>query len=312
MQVSKRRKRVKVSIEVMLMALCCLVLIDLVFLIAWTVVSPLKATEALVFSNDGESDIGSATTSTIVESSTICRSNQSAWQYASDGWHGLLLLVAAVLAFVSRSIVFEHFNESRIIGMMVYSQFVFMIVRWIVLSLGRRMLIAPNVFGASMGLLYAMDTMLSTTIYVIPKCLQAKKDPGVYNPDISSESIYTGSSLISSRRSSSNPFFAKNANDGQVDGSVPSGKLRMSAVGMSFDCDFSGVSNLRGRQQRRKPRAVFSTHSVDSDGYSGLDSSTSFNEAEQRSASNKGYSQKSISNNGTRSIMKSDVEFYGD
>lgn len=167
MQKSKKCKRVKVSRKSMLGAVGTLVSIDLIILIVWTAVSPPLAVEELVLPDEF---------STSVESSLICRSQWRAFNYVIDGWHVLLLLVASVLSFQSRDIV-PAFNESRSIGTMVYSNFLFMIIRMIVFALGISGMIQSNFFGASMCLLFALDTLIATTIYVIPKCIEAYKNP---------------------------------------------------------------------------------------------------------------------------------------
>lgn len=167
MQKSKKLKRVKVSREKMFSSVGVLVSIDLIILIIWTAISPPQAVEELVLPNEF---------STMVESSLICRSKWIFFNYIIDGWHVLLLLVASVLSFQSRDIV-PAFNESRSIGTMIYSNFLFMIIRMIVFALGSSGMIQSNFFGASMCLLFVLDTLIATTIYIIPKCFEAHKNP---------------------------------------------------------------------------------------------------------------------------------------
>jgi len=282
MQVSKRRKRVKVSNTAMLMALSCLVSIDLIFLIVWTAVSPLKATETLFFADDADAS------SAIVERSTICMSRQRGWQYALQGWHTLLLLVAAVLAFASRKIRLEQFNESRVIGTMVYSQFFLMIARWIVSSLGSSMVIPPNAWGASMGLLFVVDAMLSTGIYVVPKCLTAKKAPFVYDPSRPSGEVDSNSShnFFTTGPRSSNPLAKFSSHEGgNADSSSGGGKIRMSSVGLHFEFDDTSTldpptnnsPSPHGRQRRGSHNSIIS-----------------YQENDSRSNSHKSYTQKSF------------------
>ncbi len=183
MQKSKKCKRVKVSREAMFGSASVLVLIDAIILIVWTSVSPPQAIEELVLPEE----LG-----TIVESSVICDSQMIVFHYLLDGWHLLLLIVASVLSFQSRDIV-PAFNESRSIGTMIYSNFLFMLIRLIVFFLGDRGLISSNVYGASMSLLYALDTLIATTIYVVPKIFEARKEP---LPHVSRGSILmSGASL---------------------------------------------------------------------------------------------------------------------
>ena len=60
---------------------------------------------------------------------------------------------------------------------MIYSNFLFMILRLIVIFLGEKMFIWPNIYGASMTILYVLDTVIALTIYIVPKCFEARKDP---------------------------------------------------------------------------------------------------------------------------------------
>ena len=170
MQKSKKCRRITVSREAMFGSVGVLVLIDAIVLIVWTSISPPQAVEELVLPEE----LG-----TIVESSVICDSQMIVFYYLLDGWHLLLLIVASVLSFQSRDIV-PAFNESRSIGTMIYSNFLFMLIRLIVFVLGDRGLISSNVYGASMSLLYALDTLIATTIYVIPKIFEAQKEPLVH------------------------------------------------------------------------------------------------------------------------------------
>ncbi len=186
MQKSKKCKRVKVSRQAMLGAVTVLVLIDAIILIVWTSLSPPLAIEELVLPEE----LG-----TTVESSVICDSDMIIFNYVLDGWHLLLLIVASVLSFQSRDIV-PAFNESRSIGTMIYSNFLFMLIRLIVFVLGDRGLISSNVYGASMSLLYTLDTTIATTIYVVPKIFEAQKDPNPHH--VSRGSIVVSGAALSS------------------------------------------------------------------------------------------------------------------
>ena len=208
MQKSKRCKRIQVSRKAMFSSLGALVAIDQIYLIVWTVVSPPKATEHLVLVDEFENT---------VESRLMCQSDPSLWYYGMEAWHFLLLLVASVLAFQSRDIV-PAFNESRSIGIMVYSFFLFMILRLIVFGLGDRGMINPSVMGASLCLLYVVDTLFATVIYIVPKCFQARKDPNAYitpRESLNSTGPVTGSKfIVNSQRSD----VSINMSQGSLDG----------------------------------------------------------------------------------------------
>ena len=166
MQKSKRCKRVKVSRKAMFGSLGVLVMIDVIILVVWTAMDPPSAVEQMQLPDETEP---------LVVVSQECSTNKI-FQYILEVWHFLLLLVASVLAFQSRDIV-PAFNESRSIGTMVYSNFLFLIIRLIVLVLGEQDLIAPNIYGASLSVLLVLDTIVATVIYIVPKIMQANSDP---------------------------------------------------------------------------------------------------------------------------------------
>lgn len=232
MQNTKKSRRIKVSMRDMFISLGLIVMIDLIFLIAWTVQSPPKAVEKLDLPEEF---------STTVKVSLICRSEQIIWSLIPKIWHTLLLLVASVLAFQSRGIVPE-FNESRTIGIMVYSHFLFMVFRLIVFFLGIRGDVAPNVFQASISYLYTFDTLFATAIYVIPKCIEAKKDSADYFPRASTSKSFKGN-----QTPNINPKL--NINHGRQPFGLKG--FRDESMVVNFESEAS-VSNLRGRQPRRR------------------------------------------------------------
>mmetsp|Transcript_3105 Transcript_3105/g.8420 ORF Transcript_3105/g.8420 Transcript_3105/m.8420 type:complete len:445 (-) Transcript_3105:229-1563(-) len=132
---------------------------------------------------------------------------------------------------------------------MIYSQFLFMILRLIVLYLGLNLLIPQNVFGASVSLLYTFDTLFAIAIYVMPKCIQAKRDPEKYNPR---------SSMMVSRYSSGarRSFISGHSDHNHRSSLSDHGRrpvlLQTASMDVNFESDAT-VSNLRGRQPRRTP-----------------------------------------------------------
>lgn len=261
MQSSKRLKRVKVSLKDMLRSVGFLVMINLIFLIAWTVISPPLAIEKLVLPEEQ---------GTFVESSMICRSRQLIWPYMSEGWRSMLLMVASVLAFQSRGII-PDFNESRSIGMMIYSHFVFMILRVIVLVLGNAGFLTPNVFGACISILYTFDTLLATAIYVIPKCIEANKNPKIHNPRAS---ISSTSGFLSS-------FNRDSTHNRQLTGQSAS---------LALNCEgaFTPTSTLRGRPQRQ--RTSFSTNgALSSESFSNYEIAMNCNSVLEDTPSNRSF-----------------------
>lgn len=239
MQNQKRLKRVQISNRDTLMSVGFLVMIDLLFLIAWTAVSPPEAIEKLDLPEEF---------STTVKVELICRSEQIVWPYISVIWHTLLLIVASVLAFQSRGII-PDFNESRSIGTMIYSNFLFIVFRLIVFLLGISGSIPSNVFGASICFLYIFDTLFATTIYVIPKCIEAKKNSDAYKPKRGSSINVEPRGFRSHRRSIPNTGQTVNIDNARQPFGLMG--LRNASLAVNYDSESEEFTNLRGRHSRR-------------------------------------------------------------
>ena len=177
------KKRVKITRKRMLIDVGVVVTCALIFLAIWTIVDPPSKVEQRILPAD---DAQSAT----IETSLTCASDKGFWVAISLGWQGLLLLMATVLAFQSRDIV-QEFNESRSLGTMIYSHFIFLVLRIIVYSLGQQEMFRPNVVAAVTSFLLSLDTLFATCIYLVPKCYEAKVSPngggrGAYSSNINS------------------------------------------------------------------------------------------------------------------------------
>jgi len=96
-------------------------------------------------------------------------------------------MAATVLAFQSRK-VRQEFNESSRLGFVVYSQFLFLVLRTIIWSFGS--FLTANVANAIASYLLSADVIVTICIYFVPKLLDAMKPQENFN-DSRSISYYS-------------------------------------------------------------------------------------------------------------------------
>jgi hypothetical protein len=161
---ANKMRRVEISRYGMFVHVGMVILMVMLYLTVWAVVDPSQAVEERVVP-DAESNI--------VETSVTCSSESDIWILIALTWQALLLLMASVLAFQSRDII-QEFNESRKLGTMIYSHFLFLVLRSIVHLLGYRGLLRPNAAAAVTSFLLSLDTLFAMIIYLVPKCIKAK------------------------------------------------------------------------------------------------------------------------------------------
>jgi hypothetical protein len=136
-----------------------------IFLLAWTLIDPPVKDEEYKLTNtvhDG---------ATLVIATPYCTSERSLWMIASLAWRAILLVSATVLAFQNRN-ARQDFNESRTLGLMIYSQFIFVVLRIIMYFF------LPDVINEAtlrlwFSILYSTDTITTILIYFVPKFVAA-------------------------------------------------------------------------------------------------------------------------------------------
>ena len=141
----------------------------------------------------------------VVATAIVCASNSKLWDMMALCWNGILILCATVLAFQSRNVK-EEFNDSRSLGIMIYSHFVFAVLRVVSFGLngvqdsdaensGGYSSISASTLAAASSVLLSLDVITSVTIYVVPKLDSARKNPEM---DDSSSGIMTNDMNIGS------------------------------------------------------------------------------------------------------------------
>mmetsp|Transcript_81257 Transcript_81257/g.122097 ORF Transcript_81257/g.122097 Transcript_81257/m.122097 type:complete len:385 (-) Transcript_81257:52-1206(-) len=180
-------KRVKITKEGMVLNVAFVLIPVLIYLTLWTVLDPPRQVERRVLSEDD---------ATIIETSVTCKSENDFWFVAALCWQALLLLTATVLAFQSRDIV-QDFNESRSLGTMIYSHFLFMALRGITFNLGKQEILLPNAVSGVTSVLLSLDTLFAIMIYLFPKCVEAKTGSATGTSSSGSDGIIRSSEVVS-------------------------------------------------------------------------------------------------------------------
>lgn len=170
-QAAKKMKRItikKIHLYRRVIFFCTLITI---FLLVWTIVDPPLRREQISLEPDLQNDRGE----TIVKVTFYCESEKYdlIWRYTSLGWQCVLMISATVLAFQTRNIR-RDLNESRTLGMMIYSHFVFIILRCVTYILEGS--IERNILEACRSLIYSLDVLVALNIYFTPKMIRVIKD----------------------------------------------------------------------------------------------------------------------------------------
>ncbi|GKY92670.1 hypothetical protein MPSEU_000237000 [Mayamaea pseudoterrestris] len=158
-------KRVVVRRKSLYSAVTCISLLVCGFLLAWTLTDP------PVKQNDYEPTNTTVGGKTLVIATSYCTSDRSAWMIASLAWMAILLVCATVLAFQNRNLR-QDFNESQTLGLMIYSQFVFVVLR-IIMYFYLPGVINESTLRLWFSMLFSTDTIATIMIYFVPKFVAA-------------------------------------------------------------------------------------------------------------------------------------------
>jgi hypothetical protein len=136
-----------------------------VYLVVWTVLDPPLPKSGFIFSTTAASNEQGEV---VLETAAFCASRSDAWRYAAIAWNCTLLLSGSVLAFQSRKVTMKDFNESTVVGLMVYSQSLFLIARIIsgTVLTGH---VTESALSYSESIIFSTDVIVTTFIYFLPK-----------------------------------------------------------------------------------------------------------------------------------------------
>jgi 7 transmembrane sweet-taste receptor of 3 GCPR len=129
-------------------------------------VIPRKGTEYVL------TDSISAQGERIVSINHYCASDSKVWRYVAVAWNCVLLVVATVLAFQTRKLE-QAFNESQILAIMIYSHFIFVVLR--VSTFFLEGVLNESKLAMIQSLIYGIDVIATVIIYFGPKLVAANK-----------------------------------------------------------------------------------------------------------------------------------------
>jgi hypothetical protein len=175
-------KRVKIQTKKLHMAVGIIISLVVFYLFIWTVIDPSTRQTNRTLTEELNEDGGQ-----VIEVNFSCSSESSVWLVIVYIYQFLLLMAATVLAFQSRK-VRQEFNESSRLGFVVYSQFLFLVLRTIIWSFGS--FLTANVANAIASYLLSADVIVTICIYFVPKLLDAMKPQENFN-DSRSISYYS-------------------------------------------------------------------------------------------------------------------------
>jgi hypothetical protein len=144
------------------------------FLLIWTIIDPPSKNEEYALTSDVTQD-----GYTMVDVSYYCSSQSQAWDYVAVGWNTLLLLCATVLAFQTRTLQ-KDFNESQTLAFLIYSHFVFVVLRLITVLLqtpGNSANTSDAKLSRLRSFIFSIDTVATIVIYFVPKFSTSANKP---------------------------------------------------------------------------------------------------------------------------------------
>ena len=101
-----------------------------------------------------------------------CLSGNDGWEIVSYIWNAILLLLCAYLAFQSREIA-SVVNDSKALATMVYSQFLFLLLRLLTAYFDLSDSFGSGSIQAMRSLFESLDVFFAISIYIIPKVVMA-------------------------------------------------------------------------------------------------------------------------------------------
>ena len=164
MAAGRRMRRVQIQPKGLIYAVATIWLTIVVFLGCWTIFDPPR--REIEYGDIEETTSGLYT---VVRYNYFCSSNSVGWYFADVAWKVFVLLCAAVVAFQLRYLQ-EALGESRTLAFLVYSQFVFVILRLSVLFLSDA--IGWRKVAQLSSVLFSVDTIATMAIYFIPKLFE--------------------------------------------------------------------------------------------------------------------------------------------
>ena len=159
MQAARKMRRVVLRRTALFGAVTLISALMVIFLIIWSALDPPNSLPDYTLTADQ-----SEQNETIVSVQYYCSSNSDVWVFLSAGWNALLLLCASILAVQSRKLQ-QDFNESHTLAILIYSHFVFVMLRVITFALPLK----GGVRLECQSIIFSLDTVATMVIYFVPK-----------------------------------------------------------------------------------------------------------------------------------------------
>ena len=191
MTAAKKMKRIVLKREQLFGTVALFMAIILIFLILWSVLDPPQR-QGEFHLTDNANEYGES----IVTINYYCSSNSDIWRYAAVVWHCLLLLCATVLAFQTRNLQ-AGFSESTVLAIVIYSHFVFVLLRLI--SFVLEGFVSESYMAGLRSLVYSTDAIVTLCVYFIPKLLT--DDQNFFNLTHQAQSGKSTTSVVDGRGS---------------------------------------------------------------------------------------------------------------
>ena len=171
LQAAESFRRVKLQRSQLHRAVAVISLVMMIFLAAWTAIDPPQREKQYELTGKL-----TAANETVVIVHPYCASSDRVWVGTLFAWNFVILLIAAVLAFMSRKMP-SDFRETQTLAMLIYSNFLFAVLRAVFMVLGYSTDESGwNQTDLTMirSILYSCDMIATVLIYFVPKFINEK------------------------------------------------------------------------------------------------------------------------------------------
>lgn len=163
MSAAKKMKRIVLTQRHLFGTVAMFMFVMTIFLVLWSSLDTPQRRGEFTLTDDVTDD-----GETIVEVGYYCSSDSDIWRYIAVLWHCILLMCATVLAFQTRNLQ-QGFSESSVLAIIIYSHFVFVMLRVITFLLGGTLL--ESQVAGFRSIIYSTDAIVTMCVYFVPKLL---------------------------------------------------------------------------------------------------------------------------------------------
>ena len=141
------------------------IVVIVAFLTLWIVIdTPTRRQEHIFNSNESINENGNY----IIRRHTGCASSSAVWEVLAFVWEIGILMAATVITFQSRNLI-SALNESHALSFMVYSHFLFLLMRLATNGLVMSGVIHMSIGQKIISMYLSTDTIISILVYFGPK-----------------------------------------------------------------------------------------------------------------------------------------------